>query len=138
MKILVPFDFSKSSGDGLAIYIWHYKMFGAVLMCYMHMPSAASLPHLNAHDLARRDGSNGAKERLEQIITAKKQTLNLPDEAIQCQVLLVHRPHPFCSKKKADHYDLIVMGTHDKESLFDLHPGFSIQYGSGNCLFVRY
>ena len=69
MKILVPFDFSKSSEMALQYAIWHYKMFGAVLMCYM--PSAASLPHLKCPILPDEMVLNGAKERLEQIITAK-------------------------------------------------------------------
>jgi nucleotide-binding universal stress UspA family protein len=118
MKILVPFDFSKSSEMALQYAIWHNKMFGGsidVLHAISGIIATPEMPMILPDEMVL----NGAKERLEQIITAKKTALNLPDEAIQCQVLVGTPASSILLKEKADHYDLIVMGTHDKESLFD-------------------
>ncbi len=118
MKILVPFDFSKSAEMALHYAIWHYKMFGGsieVLHAISGIIATPEMPMILPDEMVL----NGARERLEQIIATKKKELNLPAESIQCQVLVGTPASSILLKEKSEHYDLIVMGTHDKESLFD-------------------
>ncbi len=118
MKILVPFDFSKSAEMALDYAIWHQRQFGGsieVLHAISGIIATPEMPMILPDDMV----INGARERLEEIIKNKRNENKLADETIQCQVLVGTPASSILLKEKSENYDLIIMGTHDKESLFD-------------------
>ncbi|MBK8699169.1 MAG: universal stress protein [Saprospiraceae bacterium] len=118
MKILVPFDFSKTSDMALNYAIWHLQKFGGsieVLHAISGIIATPEMPMILPDEMVL----NGARERLSQVVEAKKKEFNLDNNAIESQVLVGTPASSILLKEKSTHYDLIVMGTHDKESLFD-------------------
>lgn len=118
MKILVPFDFSKTSEMALDYAIWHNHLFGGTIEV-MHAISGIiatpEMPMILPDDMV----ISGARERLDQLVAKKVQEHGLGKDVIQTLVIVGTPASSILLKEKSDSFDLIIMGTHDKESLFD-------------------
>lgn len=117
MKILVPFEFTKSSEAALDFAIHHYQKFGGqidilhILINVIPGPEATVI-------MPTEDEISVSKKMLDDIVTKKASEFGIDSKFIYPKVSVGSPVYGILHAEKEASYDLIIMGTHDKESLF--------------------
>ncbi len=117
MKILVPFDFTKSSEKALKFAMEHCGA-NDQIDCIHTIGPIYILPEMPVY-IDRSDFLKSSKQHLEEL--AKEFSKSYPIAESQIRFWVEEGPVVACifSRLESEDYDLIIMGTHDKESLFD-------------------
>lgn len=117
MRILVPFDFTKTSEKAILFALQHCKS-GDTIDCLHTIGPMYIVPEVPVY-VNRDDVMVNAKHNMEEVVAQLSKSFPVAATQISCSVVEGPVVSSIFAKLENIHYDLVVMGTHDKETLFD-------------------
>ncbi len=117
MRILVPFDFTKSSENALNFAFLHCGVSDQIDIFHTIGP-IYMVPEIPVY-IERKDEVTNAKEHLREVVN--KLSKSYPIASNQLNVIVTEGPivSSIFTQLESIKYDYVIMATHDKESLFD-------------------
>jgi nucleotide-binding universal stress UspA family protein len=117
MKILVPFDFTKTSEKALMFALQHCNS-GDSIDCLHTIGPMYVVPEVPIY-MNRDDVLASTKTNMEEVVAQLSKSFPVAASQVNCTVVEGPVVSSIFAKIEELSYDLIVMGTHDKETLFD-------------------
>jgi nucleotide-binding universal stress UspA family protein len=123
MKILVPFDFSKTSEMAIFHAMYHQNKLGGTITILHVLPSALITPSEIPIIIDTLENRDEIKSAIEARIIECAKLYAIDPKFTEVIVEAGDTASCILSLEENEKFDLIVMGTHDKESLFDRFLG---------------
>jgi nucleotide-binding universal stress UspA family protein len=117
MRILVPFDFTKTSEKALLFALQHCNT-GDSIECIHTIGPMYVVPEIPVY-INRDDVLASAKQNMEEVVSQLSKAYPVASSQIKCSVVEGPVVSSIFDKMEVQPCDLVVMGTHDKETLFD-------------------